>query len=163
MTRRRSRAAALTLAAVALSSVSAARAQAPVGATVPSLIALSIGTPSGFAKVGVGLYEMRVAVEVTTSVRSINLSVADGQDPTGPAHGRLIDGATVVSAPLLVSADGGAPQPLSALVDPLLHHWDGPVSLAPATLVVRQRFAQPPARLDQLQKLILITVSSQTP
>ncbi len=68
-----------------------------------------------------------------------------------------------VSAPLLVSANGGLPQPLDAAVDPLLHHWDGPVSLAPATLVISQRFAGAPGRLDQLHKLILITVSSQTP
>jgi len=144
---------------------SAARAQGPpqVGGTVPSLIALSIGTPSGFQKVGVDTYQMRVPLQVTSSVNRLNLSVADGEDLGGPAHGRLRDGASVVSAPLLVAADGGAPQALDAAVDPLLQHWDQPVSQAPATLVIRQRFARPPTRLAALHKLILITVSSQGP
>lgn len=171
MTNLRSRAAVLVLAALLAGTVavaatrSIAHAQSPpqVGATVPSLIALSIGTPSGFTRTGVDTYEIRVPVQVTTSVPSVNLSVADGEDLSGPAHGRLRDGASVVSAPLQVAADGGATQPLAAAVDPLLRHWNGPVSLAPATVVVSQRFAAAPKRLDQLQKLILVTVSSQTP
>jgi len=169
MTVRRSIGAAGLLLLAALLAVavgrSAARAQSSppqVGATVPSLIGLSIGTPSGFVRTGADTYEIRVPVQVTASVRSVNLSIADGQDPSGPAHGRLHDGGGVVSAPLLATA-GGAPQPLAAPVDPLLRHWNGPVSLAPATVVLRQTFATAPERLDQLQKLIFITVSSQTP
>lgn len=167
----RSRAAAFVLAAavatVAALSVGrpAAHAQSPpqVGAIVPGLIGLSIGTPSAFVRSGVDTYEVRVPVRVTASVRALNLSVTDGEDPSGPAHGRLHDGSGVVSAPLMVAASGGAPQPLAAALDPLLRHWDGPVSLAPTTLVLTQRFASAPRRLDALHKLILITISSQAP
>lgn len=41
--------------------------------------------------------------------------------------------------------------------------WNGPVSLAPATIVVRQRLANPPRATTPLHKLILITVSSEAP
>jgi len=141
---------------------SPARAQA-VGGTVLPEIALSIGTPTALQAAGHDDYLLQVPVQVTSSVDQVRLSVADGEDPAGAAHGHLHDGAGVAAAPLFVSVGTGPTKSLAAPVDPLLKTWNGPVALAPATVVVRQRLAGSLRVATALHKLILISVSTETP
>ncbi len=141
---------------------SAARAQQQVGGAVPSLIALSIGTPSGFVRVGANEYQLRVPVEVSSTVDQVRLSIADGEDSGGPAHGHLHDGGRLLVAPLVASVAGSASQPLDGPADPLLKTWNGPVSLAPATVVLDQRLRGGSISAS-LQKTVLITISTDTP
>lgn len=153
---------AVATASVATMDGSAAHAQGVGGTVLPS-IALSIGVPSGFQAVDGGNYVLRVPVAVTASVGDVRLSVADGEDPAGGAHGRLHDAAGLASAPLMVSVTGGPAQSLAAPVDPLLKVWHQPVALAPATIVIRQQLKGSLQAVKPLHKLVLITVSSETP
>jgi hypothetical protein len=167
--RRGARACALVLASCAVATAcvaaqdgSAARAQG-VGGTVLPAIALSIGVPSGFQAVGGGDYVLHVPVQVTASVGDVRLSVADGEDLAGVAHGRLHDAAGLATSPLSVSVTGGPAQSLAAPVDPLLKVWHQPVALAPATIVIRQQLTRALQAVIPVHKLVLITVSSATP
>ena len=159
---------ALAAALAAALAVAPAWAQIQLGASVPSFIALSIGTPTGLARVrggGAGSsYELRVPVAVTATDNGARLSIADGEDLEAPARGHLRDGSSLVAAPLEVVAAGGPAQPLSAPADPLLETWSRPVSNAPLTIALRQSL--PPgaaSAVARLHKTVLITLSSQTP
>lgn len=158
---------ALAAALAAALAVAPAGAQIQLGASVPSFIALSIGTPTGFARLGGGgasSYELRVPVAVTATDNGARLSIADGEDLKAPARGHLRDGSRVVAAPLEVVVAGGPAQPLSAPADPLLETWSRPVSNAPVTIALRQSLAPGAANaVARLHKTVLITLSSQTP
>jgi hypothetical protein len=170
-TRRRPRAfglASALLATIALATVTGlggptARAQSNVGGAVPALIALSIGTPTDLALTRPDAYALEVPVEVSSTVDQVRLSVGDGEDFAGPAHGRLHDGGHLLAAPLEVAIGGGPPQSLAAPTDPLLKTWNGPTALAPAEVVVSQHVAHRLAATQSLQKVVLITVSTDTP
>jgi len=140
-----------------------ARAQSNIGGAVPTLIALSIGTPTALAASGRDAYVLRVPVEVTSTVDQVRLSVGDGEDFAGPAHGRVHDGGQLLAAPLEVAVGDGPAQSLAAPTDPLLETWNGPTALAPAEVVVSQRVAHRLAAVQSLQKVVLITVSTDTP
>jgi len=164
MTRRIALTAALIVAGASLVAWTSALAQSPVGGSVPSLIGLTVGTPTGFVRVGQSsVYDVHVPVAVTSTVDETQLSVADGEDLSGPAHGHLHDGTSLVRDPLTVSAGRGATQSLSAPFDPLVASWSGPLANQPVTIVLSQRFARPATDTGTLQKVLLITVSTQTP
>ena len=164
---RRSLAALLALVAALAAAlvVAPAGAQIQLGASVPSFIALSIGAPTGFARVRGGgpSYEIRVPVAVTATDNGARLTIADGEDLKAPARGHLRDGSRVVGAPLEVAVAGGAAQPLSAPADPLLETWSRPVSNAAVTIALRQSLASGANAVARLHKTVLITLSSQTP
>ena len=122
---------------------SRAAADFAIGGDVPGLIAINIGDPGAFrAAGGRGTYEMRVPVSVTSSVDHVYLSVADGDNFTGPAHGHLISGGKPVKAPLEAFAGHGAAQALDAPLDLRLASWSQPLSLQPVTVVLEQRLAE---------------------
>ena len=167
--RRATRARALVVAGCAAATACVAALDGPavhaqaVGGTVLPAIGLSIGAQSDFRAVGGLDYVMQVPVQVTSSVGDVRLSVADGEDVAGAAHGRLHDAAGLASAPLSVSVTGGPAQSLAAAVDPLLKAWRQPVTLAPATIVIHQQFTRSLQAVRPLHKLVLVTVSSETP
>jgi hypothetical protein len=165
MIKRRPALALLGAAAVAVAAAAApAGAQLQLGGSVPTLVALAIGTPTPFRRLAGGdVYQLTVPVRVTSTVDYTQLSIADGEDFSPPARGHLHEGAHLVSAPLEVLATGRAPQSLSAPTDPVLETWGDALALAPVTVVIRQPLPRGSITDPSLHKTVLITVSSETP
>jgi hypothetical protein len=162
--RRRACCALLALAATATAATAgtSARGDGAVGGSVLPTMALSIGNPTA-AEIDRGrAYQLRVPVQVTTTDGTVRLSIADGENFSGPAHGRVRDNGSLLSAPLTAAAGAQGSQSLSAPLDPLLKSWAGPVVLSPATVVVTQQL-QGQTPVKALQKTLLITVSDETP
>jgi len=150
----------LVISGAALSG-SPAGADLQVGGAVPDLIRIDVGTPSAFAKVGGTTYELRVPVEVTSTTDETHLSIADGEDFKAPGRGHLRSGQQIAAAPLEVAAVPRPAQPLSAPVDPLLQTWFRALARSPVTIALRQSL--PHGSIAGLHKVVLITVSAQTP
>jgi hypothetical protein len=149
---------------VAAISEAPAGAQLQLGGSVPILIALSLGSPTPLRRLPAGdVYELSVPVHITSTVGDTQLSLADGEDFSGPARGHLHDGSRLVSAPLEVALRGRPPQALSAPTDPILGTWSGPLTLSPETVEMLQRLPQGTSSGQKLHKLVWITISSDTP
>jgi hypothetical protein len=141
-----------------------AAGQLELGGSVPSLVALSIGTAGGFTRVaGSDVYDLRIPVDVTSTLPPTHLSIADGEDFSGPARGHLHDGAHLVAAPLEAAVAGHAPQPLSAPADPLLEVWSKAITSTPATVTLSQVLPRGSITNPRLHKVVWITISSETP
>lgn len=141
-----------------------AGADLQLGGSVPSIVAISIGQPGTFrATPGADAYALRVAVHVTSTVDGARLTIADGEDLSGPARGRLHDGSHLVGSPLAASVAGQAPQLLSAPSDPVLATFARPVSLAAETITLGATLTHAAAVSSRLHKLVWITISGPTP
>lgn len=156
-----------TLLAVAALAASVAAVPAgadlQLGGSVPSLVALAIGSPTTFKHNAGDVYTLRIPVDVTSTVTDAQLSIADGEDLAGPARGRLRDGSRVVPVPLQAEVAGRPPQLLSAPTDPVLDSFGVPVSLAPLTITLRATLGAATAASHRLHKMVWITVSGPTP
>jgi hypothetical protein len=136
-----------------------------VGGHVPSEIALSLGTPTAFAKTSEpGVYRLVISSRITSTADLTQLSVADGQDLSGAAHGHLRDGARIARAPLEVGIVGRPMQAsLAAPFDPVLRTWEAPVAQTPATIAADQALPGGSSPSRRLGKVLVVTVSTQTP
>lgn len=162
---------ALLVAALAvLGGASAALAETgtPVGGTVESTLALSLGEPSPFARVSAGhrqsVYDATIPVEVTATDAPVRLSLADGEAISGARRGHLVRGHSIVAIALQAAAGRGRFRSLDASVDPMLEQWGEPVSLEGATIRLRQAVRgthQPP--IGGYHKLLLVTVTAAGP
>jgi hypothetical protein len=162
--RRRALALLVPTACVAAIAAVPAGAALQLGGSVPQLIAVAIGAPTSFKHVpGGDVYELEVPVRVTSTVRAARLSVADGENFQGRARGRLRDGSRVASAPLTVATGNQPPQALSAPTDPVLETWTRAVTLAPAPVAIRQALPGGMSTAANFHKMVLITISSDTP
>ncbi len=167
----RSRMLALLVAALAvLGGVSAALAETgtPVGGTVESTLALSLGEPSLFTSVSAGhkrsVYDATIPVEVTATDAPVRLSLADGEAISGARRGHLVRGHSIVAIALQAATGRGHFRSLDASVDPVLEQWGEPVSLEGATIRLRQTVRgahQSP--LGGYHKLLLVTVTAAGP
>ncbi|HEV3093339.1 MAG TPA: hypothetical protein VGY30_02365 [Solirubrobacteraceae bacterium] len=160
----------LTLLVAALGAAPAALAEegTPVGGTVESTLALSLGEPSHFARVRTGhgssVYDATVVVEVTATDAPVKLSLADGEAISGARRGRLVRGHSVFTTALRAAAGRAGFRSLDASLDPVIEQWDEPVSLEGATIRLRQTVRgahQPP--IGGYHKLLLVTVTAAGP
>ncbi len=140
----------------------------PVGGTVESTLALSLGEPSPFARVHAGhgrsVYDATLAVEVTATDAPVRLSLADGEAISGARRGHLVRGRSILGLALRAAAGRGPFRSLDASVDPVLEQWGEPVSLEGATIQLRQAVRgahQPP--IGGYHKLLLVTVTAAGP
>jgi hypothetical protein len=140
----------------------------PVGGTVESTLALSLGEPSPFARVRAGhrrsVYDAAIAVEVTATDTPVRLSLADGEAISGARRGHLVRGHSILAIALRAAAGRGSFHSLDASVDPVLEQWGEPVSLEGATIRLRQAVGgahQPPT--GGYHKLLLVTVTAAGP
>jgi hypothetical protein len=162
---------ALLVAALAvLGSAPAALAEAgtPVGGTVESTLALSLGQPSPFARVSAGhrqsMYDATIPVEVTATDAPVRLSLADGEAISGARRGRLVRGHSSLAIALQAAAGRSRFRSLDASVDPVIEQWGEPVSLERATIRLRQTVRgahQSP--IGDYHKLLLVTVTAAGP
>jgi hypothetical protein len=145
-----------------------ARAQgSPVpGGTVPSLLGLSLSEPSGFKRLrtshGISLYGSLVRAEVTATDVPIRLSVSDGEASAHRRHGHLVNGPSVLPAPLQVAVDHGPFRSLGARVAPALKFWSEPLAGSAAKIHLRQVAANGHV-LRNHHKLLLITLTAGGP
>jgi hypothetical protein len=155
----------LTMAAVAVGA-SPALAQtggnaSPTG-TVDSSLELILSQPSGLSTFKKsGTYKLSLKAMATTSSTATQLSVADGDAASGSKLGYMTSGSKRLKDPLQARVGSAAFQPLSASVDPLLRTWSGPFSRMPVTVDLRQTIRG--AAKGTYRKLVLVTLSSQTP
>ncbi len=140
----------------------------PVGGTVESTLALSLGEPSLFASVRAGhrrsVYDATIPVEVTATDAPVKLSLADGEAISGARRGHLVRGDSSVAIALQAAAGRGRFHSLDTSVDPVLEQWGEPVSAEEATIRLRQVVHgahQPPIR--GYHKLLLVTVTVAGP
>jgi hypothetical protein len=145
-----------------------AEAGTPVGGTVESTLALSLGESSAFARVSTGhkrsVYDATVPVEVTATDAPVRLSLADGEAISGVRRGHLVRGHSSLAIALQAAAGPGRFHSLDASVDSVLEQWGEPVSLEAATIRLRQAVRgahQPP--IGGYHKLLLVTVTSAGP
>jgi hypothetical protein len=146
-----------------------AHAEEPtVGGTVESVLALSLGEVSRFARVSAGhkrsVYGARIPVDVTATDAPVSLSLADGEAISGARRGHLVRGHSTLAFALLVEAGRGGLHSLDASVNPVLEQWEEPVSLEGATISLRQTVRgahQPP--IDEYHKLLLVTLTAAGP
>ena len=166
----RLRTAALLVAALAvLGGAPAALAEGtPVGGTVESTLALSLGEQSPFVRVSAGhrrsVYDAAIPVEVTATDAPVRLSLADGEAIFGARRGHLVRGHLSLPIALQAAAGRGRFRSLDASVDPVLEQWGEPVSLEGATIRLRQAVRgthQPP--IGGYHKLLLVTVTVAGP
>lgn len=155
------------LAAILAAACALARAQgAPVpGGSVSSVLGLSLGEPGGFSPArrgGANVYTTTIRAGVTATDMPVQLSVADGEVIAGPRQGHLVRGASILPAPLLAAAGGGAYRSFDTRVPPPLKRWNQPVVNAEATIRLRQ--VAPDARaLRGHRKLLLVTLTAGGP
>jgi hypothetical protein len=140
----------------------------PVGGTVESTLALSLGEPSPFARVSAGhrrsVYDATIPVEVTATDAPVRLSLADGETISGARRARLVRGHSSLAIALQAAAGRGRFRSLDANVDSVLEQWGEPVSLEGATIRLRQtvRGAHQPS-IGGYHKLLLVTVTAAGP
>ncbi|MFZ2114259.1 MAG: hypothetical protein WAU77_11105 [Solirubrobacteraceae bacterium] len=140
----------------------------PVGGTVESTLALSLGEPSTFTRVSAGhrqsVYDATIPVEVTATDAPIRLSLADGEAISGARRGRLVRGRSKLAIALQAATGRGGFHSLDASVDSVLEQWGEPVSLEEAKIRLRQTMRgthQPP--IGDYHKLLLVTVTAAGP
>ncbi len=140
----------------------------PVGGTVESTLALSLGEPRPFARVSAGrrrsVYDATVPVEVTATDAPVRLSLADGEAISGARRGHLVRGHSTLAIALQAAAGRGRFRSLDASVDPVIEQWGEPLSLEGATIRLLQTVPgtrQPP--IGGYHKLLLVTVSTAGP
>ncbi|HEV7936457.1 MAG TPA: hypothetical protein VGP18_00340 [Solirubrobacteraceae bacterium] len=157
-----------TLAALGGAPAVLAETGTPVGGTVESTLALSLGEPSLFASVHAGhkhsVYDATIPVEVTATDAPVSLSLADGEAISGTRRGHLVRGHSIVAIALQAAVGRGRFRSLDASVDPVLEQWSEPVSLEGATIRLRQAVRgthQPP--IGGYHKLLLVTVTAAGP
>jgi hypothetical protein len=157
-----------TLAALAGAGGAHAQEGTSVGGTVTSTLGLSLGEPSPLTRTHTGrrrrsLYTASVPVEVTATDTPTRLSIADGEASAGRRLGCLVRGRSILAAPLRAAADHGHYRSLHARVDPVLEQWREPVSLAAATIRLRQSARGAASTLRSYHKLLLVTVTAGGP
>ena len=140
----------------------------PVGGTVPSVLALDIGTVPSLGSFVPGEardYTATTAAKVTSSATAAQLTVVD---PSSTATGHLVNGTTALPQPLQVSASDaahptGAFAPLTSTPLALLD-FPEPLASDPVTIGFKQPIAATDALLrGSYAKTLTFTLSATTP
>jgi hypothetical protein len=145
-----------------------AEAGTPVGGTVESTLALSLGESSSFARVSAGhgrsVYDATVPVEVTATDALVRLSIADGEAISGARRGHLVRGHSSLAIALQAAAGRGRFHSLDTSVDSVLEQWGEPVSLEGAAIRLRQTVrGADQSPIGDYHKLLLVTVTAAGP
>ena len=106
-------------------------------------------------------YTASFQVAATTTEPSLQLSVADGDVPSGSKRGRLASGSKLLPLPLEARVGRTAFAPLNLAVDTPLSRFTGPLTRGKATVNLRQSVEKKAA--GRYRKLVLVTVSLDTP
>jgi hypothetical protein len=159
----------LTLAVLAVAVVPA-QAQTPppvdggtdINGHVDSYLELILTQPSGFSTFKKsGTYSLSINAMATGTDNLTQIGLADGDATSGARLGHMSSGAKRLKDPLEARVGGAAFQPLDGTVDPLLARWAKPVTRQASTIVLRQKIqGKAPGTY---RKLVLVTLSSQTP
>lgn len=160
-------AASAAAAAVALAAALPAHAQAPeIGGSVPSVLSLSLGRPSGFRAAGGGRgrqYVATVQVSLTATEMPTRLSIVDGETLGGARRGRLVAGGRSLSAALEAAAGRGPYRSLDSGVGLPLKQWDEPLAGQAVSIHLRQAYSGSAQSLRRFHKLLLVTVTAGGP
>lgn len=163
-------AASAAAAAVALAAALPAHAQAPeIGGSVPSVLSLSLGQPSGFRAAGGGqggrgrLYVATVQVSLTATEMPTRLSVLDGEALGGARRGHLVAGRRSLPAALEAAVGHGPYRSLDSGVGLPLKQWDEPLAGQAASIHLRQAYSGSAQSLRRFHKLLLVTVTTGGP
>jgi hypothetical protein len=141
------------------------------GATVPSVLSLTLGTPASFGALSPGVtkdYTASMTANVLSTAGDAALSVTD---TSATATGHLVNGTYSLASPLQAAASspagvGSAFAPLSAVAGaPLtLLTYSAAVSNDPVTLSFQQHVAATdPLRAGSYTKTLTFTLSTTTP
>jgi hypothetical protein len=154
----------------ALNVVGVSASGGPTG-TVPSTLALTLGTPASFGAFTPGVahdYTATMSANVVSTAGDAALSLTDA---SANATGRLVNGAFALADPLQVMAaspagTGAALAPLSTTAGPPLPllTYSGPVSNDPVALTFGQHIgANEPLRTGAYAKTLTFTLSTTNP
>jgi hypothetical protein len=142
----------------------------PVGGTVGSTLALTLGTPAAFGPFTPGVakdYFATTTANVISTAGDATLSVAD---PSSTATGHLVNG--TFSLPQALQADATSPAGVGSAYAPVggssnptkLLAYSGPVSNDPVTIGFKQSIGQNDAlRTGSYSKTLTFTLSTTTP
>jgi hypothetical protein len=142
----------------------------PITAVVPSVLALTLNTPTavlGPITPGVAqTYDATLAAVVTSSAGNATLTAADA----GDGSGKLTNGTMQFASPLLLKATNAehpssAFAPLTGTANPLtLLTWSSETASDPVTISVRQAVAaNEPLLAGGYSKTITFTLSTTQP
>jgi GH35 family endo-1,4-beta-xylanase len=135
---------------------------APVGATVPATLSISLAGSAGFGAFIPGLakdYEATAAATVTSTAGNATLTITD---PAAASPGRLVNGAFALAQPVQAATTGAyapiGPAPLT------VQSYSGPTANDPVALHFKQAIgASEPLRTGQYSKTMVLTVSTTEP
>jgi hypothetical protein len=138
-----------------------------VGGTVPSFLQLSVVQPDGFASFPKGpvahTYTLTIGAQVTATDAPLLMSIGDGDYSSGSRHGHLVSGSSVLASPLQVATGSTTWRALDGSTDPTLDQWQQQITNAPAPIRLRQDVGAGAGPHTGFHKLLLLTLSTQSP
>jgi hypothetical protein len=160
--------------ALAVLAAPAAWAQSPpdpvsggtnVGGSVNSFLELILAQPSkGFATFSkTKSYEMSFNATAISTDSPTLLTLADGDTTSGSKLGHISVGSKRLPAPLEARAGKGAFQPLDGSVDPLLTKWTEVTGRNNGATTVKLRQKVKGKATGKYRKVLLVTLSTETP
>lgn len=161
-----------TTALVALAAPSAALAQTSpvgggtdVGGSVPSFLELVLTQPSkGFPAFSKAKsYQMSFSATAISTDAPTLLSLADGDATHGSKLGYISVKKKRLPSPLEATIGRAAFQPLNGPVDPLLTRWTDATGRSNGTATVKLRQKVKGKSTGTYRKLVLVTLSTETP
>jgi hypothetical protein len=162
--------AATAVAAVAVPAAAVAQTEpvggsTPIGGSVFSSLELVLTQPAkGFASFSKRKsYEMSFDATAITTDGGAQLSIADGDATSGSKLGHLSVGAKRLTDPLEARVGKSAFQALDSSVDPMLTRYADPTSRVTGKSTVKLRQKIKGKQTGTYRKLVLITLSGETP
>jgi hypothetical protein len=160
--------------ALAVLAAPAAWAQSPpdpvsggtnVGGSVNSFLELILAQPvKGFAAFSkTKSYEMSFNATAISTDSPTLLTLADGDATSGSKLGHISVGAKRLPAPLEATVGKAAFQPLDGTVDPLLTKWTDVTGRQNGSTTVKLRQKVKGKATGNYRKVLLVTLSTETP
>jgi hypothetical protein len=136
------------------------------GGDPPTFLQLTLVQPNGFGSFPVHpnprTYLLDVSAQVTATNSPIVMTIGDGSAASGPSHGHLVSGSTVLPSPLQVSIGKTGFKSMDGSSDPVLQEWQEPIAHAPTAIHLRQQIVATDHHTG-FHKLLLVTVSTESP
>jgi hypothetical protein len=136
-----------------------------IGGSAPSFLELILNQPSkGFAAFSkTKSYEMSFNATVITTDSPSLLTLADGDVTSGSKLGYISVGKKKLPSPLEARVGKTAFQPLDSSIDPVLTRWSDVTGRANGKATVKLRQKVKGKATGNYRKLVLVTLSTETP